>query len=320
MNRYGFLSAAAFLAVGILYPPDASPAGEPAAEPISRLTAQADSIVIGRPAEPLYNVDILGAKRGLWGYKIEATKHIKGCGDVVIKWDADWKFELPPQDSEKAEYIYFLRMNRAAYSGSQRGFPVEGANWFVLATAENVAAVESSLSVPAEWGREKDGLRFGIKPQREVFGPNDPVVIELFLQNVSKRNIFVPAQRVRTHDYYPFVSLSGGTGIKRIGKTAYSYGRGVMAFFEKPMGVGHSTALPPIELGPAEVYRDSIRLDSWQWATSDSQKPFRSNTKWLLHAWFDTVAIPEALRCKPDEKARYWRGRLESNYVELVFE
>ncbi len=323
MKSLSFLSALALTFCILLSPVCVQCLGAEEID-IPKAVADADLILIGKIPVAFYIRPRAGKTRpgaAVAGYTIEAERFFKGAvqhpshpshrgaDQVSIKLIDFSKKEkeslrLPQSSKHTPSYIYFLRLKRAGYHQSPREKPLSPDKWFLPATAENIKAVKSNLPKPEEWGDESEGLRLGIRPLKSSYFSDESIVIELYIQNVSDRIILIPQHRLWSSDYYPFTHFSGRPYVE----------------FEKPLGIGQKRALPPVSLTPGHIYSESIRLDSWQWGTSDGLCPFRSGTALKIKAYYDTRSIPDELRFLALEKDRLWKGFLTSPYIDLKFE
>jgi hypothetical protein len=319
---------------------------------ISKAISEADLILIGKlPVEQKEILDHTGIGPAiLVGYEIESLKFLKGAApNWYYPSDPSWHsrsvpswnsrtiylhvpsppdtvpFDLPHVNKTPKNYIYFFTTGRACIVTNWLK-PIGPNSWFLPATENNIMAVESQLTRPKEWGLASQGLRLGLRPIKPSFRQGDIITIEVYIQNVSDSSILVPQHRIRHDDSYPFTRFAGGTGIKRVGKSAYSYTRGrLIVIFEKPPSIGRRLLyrqdfLPPVKLAPREIYRDTVRLDSWQWNTSDGLSPYRPGNTLLLRVCFNTYELKNLKHINLTLKEQFWKGNIESTYVSIRFE
>jgi len=320
----------------------APPAPAPPAKPLDLKTAAADAevIVIGSAAlTEIYNTNILGKRAGLAGYRFESSRLLKGADQggavngkpmVIISLEGIGPrmagLSLP--DPGLRNCIYFLRLERVGRPTFPRAVPLARDAWFLPATPENVEAVGAAIPLPAKWGEPSDGLAFGLRPVKPSYHPGEPVDLELGLRNVSDHPLRLPQHRVAANDGYPYTTIWGGTGIRRASpSSSHSYSMGTSGidryvFFSKSVGREQAGDLPPVILEPGEVYIERVRLDSWQWSTTDGLTPFVSGARWMLQANFDTREPPALVASDPAffAKNQLWKGYVRSEYVEVNIE
>jgi len=294
---------------------------------IRKAAAEAELIVIGGSSfVPIHVLMHTGESGPVESYRLEVQQCLKGAyqhlgrngmpfiqipariGDI----NTGTRPALPPPANGDT-YIYFLRLLRAGFALYPRESPLTPDVWFIPATPENIEAVRKAIPLPTEWGRPSDGLQLGIRTMKPSYRLGEPIDIEICIRNVSDRSVTVPQHRLAANDCYPFTEFSGGTGIRVLSGGGTSSEGGRYVSLSKPVGRGQIATLPPVFLEPEGVYIERIRLDSWQWSTVDGLPPFVPGTRWMLHAFFDTIKIPVPFVGNP----HLWRGVLDSGYFEL---
>lgn len=301
---------------------------------IRKAAAEAELIVIGGASFlPIRAVNILGQTSGPpVGYSLEVRQCLKGSyqhlgrdgkpfiriADGTRGISTGTGVVLPPPTNGDT-YIYFLRLLRAGVNWYPRELPFSLDQWFVPATRENTKSVREAIPLPTDWGEPSGGLQLGIRTTKPSYRVGDPIDIEVCIKNVSDRAIAIPQHRLAAEDYYPFTHFLGGTGIRLLPGGGVSFAPselGRHVGLSKPFGIGQKDTLPPVSLGPGDVYIERIRLDSWAWCTSDGVSPWVSGTRWMLRGWFDTK---DALVPFPGRQD-LWKGAVASEFFELSIE
>lgn len=305
---------------------------------IIQATNNADVIIVGSHPQEARLMSITGKVGGIIGYRIDATRFIKGVNTIRIPKDATIypgvyiskdelhengkeKLLLPAKTGVDDQFIYFLTERRASFNDFPAYKPISREAWFVPASSEAIKQIEAAIPQAQVWGRPSNGLTAGIRVPKGSYLPGEPVRIELHLKNISDHTILIPQQRLAANDYYPFLQFNGGTGIEVLSGGGASYGSSgnLYVFLEKPVGCGQKDVLPPIELLPGQVYVERIDLNSWQWTSSDGLQPFRPGANFKMHGWLTVKELDSEFRYSKEETSAMWKGELEFPWFDLNF-
>ncbi len=163
-----------------------------------------------------------------------------------------------PEDSSK-RWICFLK---AEEEGTERSIvsPLQPEGWFIPYEPEMEKKIRANLKLPAEWGDEVDGLRFGIRPRQSDFKSplEQSVTVELVLQNVGLKEQRVLQHRSNISDYWLTSFLVTPERKPKIDHILTNHPWG---FDQEDFPALRKPAT--ITLQPGEVYIHTARLERW---------------------------------------------------------